>query len=63
MKECLAGLSSAGGYLKRHLARELAIKQIPALIFSLHHGVFRSSRAFSRSDFTRFGSVSLLFKK
>ncbi len=33
MKDCLDGLTSASGYLRRHLARILSVRHIPTLIF------------------------------
>lgn len=39
MKDCLEGLSSASGYLRRHLARVLTIRHIPSLIFKEDRGL------------------------
>lgn len=33
MKDCIDGLTSASGYLRRHLARILSLRHIPSLIF------------------------------
>jgi ribosome-binding factor A len=33
MQDCLAGLTSASGFLRRHLARVLTVRHIPQLIF------------------------------
>ena len=33
MKDCLQGLTSASGFLRRHLARALTVRHIPNLIF------------------------------
>src|SRR4051812_19113552 len=33
MKDCIAGLISAAGYMRRHLARVLNVRHIPNLIF------------------------------
>lgn len=44
MKECLAGLTSASGYLKRHMAKAIEIKQIPNLIFKEDKGLENSNR-------------------
>ncbi|MFZ9596246.1 MAG: 30S ribosome-binding factor RbfA [Bdellovibrionia bacterium] len=38
MKDCIAGLSSASGYLRRHLARVLTVRHIPSLIFKEDRG-------------------------
>ena len=38
MKECLEGLSSASGFLRRHLARVLTVRHIPALVFREDRG-------------------------
>ena len=33
MKDCIEGLSSASGYLRRHLAKVLAVRFVPTLVF------------------------------
>lgn len=38
MKDCLAGLTSASGFLRRHLARTLTVRHIPSLIFKEDRG-------------------------
>jgi ribosome-binding factor A len=38
MQDCLDGLASASGYLRRHLARVLTIRHIPTLIFREDRG-------------------------
>ena len=38
MKECLEGLGSAAGYLRRHLARVLNVRHVPSLIFKEDRG-------------------------
>lgn len=38
MKDCIAGLTSATGYLRRHLARVLNVKYIPQLLFKEDRG-------------------------
>lgn len=38
MKECLKGLSSASGFLRRHLAKVLKVRHIPSLIFKEDRG-------------------------
>ena len=38
MKDCLDGLASASGYLRRHLARTLSVRHIPSLIFREDRG-------------------------
>ena len=44
MKECITGLGSATGYLKRHLAKVLKVRQIPHLIFREDRGFENSIR-------------------
>lgn len=44
MKNCLAGLTSASGYLRRHIARVLNTKHIPTLIFKEDKGLANSLR-------------------
>lgn len=38
MEDCLKGLASASGYLRRHLARVLSVRHIPTLIFREDRG-------------------------
>ena len=38
MQDCLEGLASASGYLRRHLARVLTVRHIPQLIFREDRG-------------------------
>lgn len=38
VKECLKGLSSASGFLRRHLAKILTVRNIPTLIFKEDRG-------------------------
>ena len=38
MQDCISGLGSASGYLRRHLAKILSVKHIPTLIFREDHG-------------------------
>jgi ribosome-binding factor A len=38
MKECLQGLASASGFLRRHLARVLNIRHVPTLVFKEDRG-------------------------
>ena len=38
MKGCLEGLSSASGFLRRHLAKILTVRHIPTLIFKEDRG-------------------------
>lgn len=33
MKDCIDGLNSASGYLRRHLAKVLTVRHIPTLVF------------------------------
>lgn len=44
MKSCLEGLTSASGFLKRHLARVLNIRHIPNLIFKEDRGLANTLR-------------------
>ena len=44
MQECLQGLKSASGYLKRHLAKVLNVKNIPQLFFKEDRGFENSIR-------------------
>ena len=39
MKDCLEGLSSAAGYLRRHLAKVLTIRHVPTVIFKEDRGL------------------------
>jgi len=38
MKDCIEGLQSASGYLRRHLAKILTVRHIPTLIFREDRG-------------------------
>lgn len=38
MKDCLAGLASASGFMRRHLAKILSVRHIPSLVFREDHG-------------------------
>lgn len=38
MEDCIAGLTSASGYLRRHLAKILTVRHIPSLIFKEDRG-------------------------
>ena len=44
MKDCLDGLASASGFLRRHLARVLSVRHIPSLIFREDRGFENSIR-------------------
>lgn len=44
MKDCIEGLTSASGYLRRHLARILSVRHIPSLIFKEDRGFENSLR-------------------
>lgn len=46
MSDCLKGLQSAQGYLRRKLARALKIKNIPELSFREDRGIANVSRVF-----------------
>lgn len=38
MKDCLEGLTSASGYLRRHLAKILSLRHVPTLAFKEDRG-------------------------
>lgn len=38
MKDCLDGLTSASGYLRRHMARVIRVRHIPTLVFKEDKG-------------------------
>lgn len=44
MKDCLAGLASSAGFLRRHLAKALTVRHIPNLIFKEDKGLKNSVR-------------------
>src|SRR5205085_2756619 len=44
MKDCIDGLTSASGYLRRHLAKILNIRHIPALVFREDRGFENAQR-------------------
>ncbi len=44
IKDCLTGLNSAAGFVRRHLAKILNIRYIPNLIFSYDKGLENSAR-------------------
>src|SRR3954471_3391397 len=44
VKDCIEGLSSASGFLKRHLARALSIRQTPDLLFLEDRGMENTLR-------------------
>ena len=46
MKDCIAGLTSASGYLRRQLAEILTIRHIPRLHFKVDNGLENSARVF-----------------
>ncbi|MBN23315.1 MAG: ribosome-binding factor A [Bdellovibrionaceae bacterium] len=43
-KECVSGLNSAAGFLRRHVADFLQIRNIPHLIFKADAGIENTSR-------------------
>jgi len=43
-RAAVSGLESAGGFLRRELARRLSLRQVPALRFVLDHGAEHSLR-------------------
>lgn len=46
MKDCLEGLSSASGYLRRHLAKVLTVRHIPSLVFKEDKGLANATRVY-----------------
>jgi ribosome-binding factor A len=44
MKDCIDGLTSASGFLRRHLARILTVRHIPTLVFKEDRGFENSIR-------------------
>jgi ribosome-binding factor A len=44
VQDCLAGLSSASGFLRRHLAKVLTVRHIPALAFREDRGFENAQR-------------------
>lgn len=44
MKECLEGLASASGYLRRQLGHLLTVRHVPALVFREDRGIANVSR-------------------
>ncbi|MGE0614207.1 MAG: 30S ribosome-binding factor RbfA [Bacteriovoracia bacterium] len=44
LQDCLDGLTSAAGFLRRHLARALNIRHIPQLVFKQDKGLDNSLR-------------------
>src|SRR5690606_27492977 len=46
MKECLKGLNSAAGYLRRQIASALTIRHIPTLIFREDRGLANANRVY-----------------
>ncbi len=44
IQECITGLTSASGYLRRHLARVLTVRHIPELIFKEDKGLANTMR-------------------
>lgn len=44
MQDCITGLTSASGFLRRHLAKVLTVRYIPELIFKEDRGLANASR-------------------
>ncbi len=44
MKDCLDGLASAQGFLRRHLARALTVRNVPVIIFKEDRGLENTIR-------------------
>lgn len=44
MEDCLEGLRSASGYLRKHLAKVLTIRHIPVLVFKEDKGLANTQR-------------------
>lgn len=47
MKECLEGLKSSSGFLRRHLASVLTIRHVPQLLFKEDRGIENASRVYT----------------
>lgn len=46
VKECLAGLNSAKGFLRRNLAKELTVRTVPELSFKEDKGLTNATRVY-----------------
>lgn len=46
VQDCLDGLNSAAGFLRRHLARVLTVRHIPRLMFREDRGLENAARVF-----------------
>jgi ribosome-binding factor A len=47
MQDCLDGLTSAAGFMRKHLARVLTVRHIPQLIFREDRGLENANRVHS----------------
>lgn len=46
IRECLQGLASASGYLRRQIAPSLTIRHVPSLVFKEDRGLANATRVF-----------------
>ena len=46
MQDCLDGLTSATGFLRKHLARVLTVRHVPKLIFKEDKGLENAARVY-----------------
>jgi ribosome-binding factor A len=44
VRDCITGLTSASGFLRRHLSRALSVRQVPTLIFKEDRGLENATR-------------------
>lgn len=42
--ECISGLQSASGYIRKHLAKALTVRHVPALVFKQDRGLENTVR-------------------
>lgn len=45
--DCIEGLNSASGFLRRHLSKALTVRHIPNLVFKADKGLDNASRVFA----------------
>ncbi len=44
VRDCITGLTSASGFLRRHLSRVLSVRQVPTLVFKEDRGLENATR-------------------
>lgn len=47
IEDCIEGLNSASGFLRRHLSKALTVRHIPNLVFKADKGLDNASRVFA----------------